>query len=107
MTRAVVAITVLAASLSASATIRAQAPACAATPEDAFRLAREAVATDDAGLVMLRLSPSLRTQNAVELAIGASMVAGLGGLSGQLSNVPEKADLRFGSLQRIPRARPS
>ena len=91
MTRLVVAITVLAASLSAPPTIRAQAPACAATPEEAFRLAREAVATGDAGLVMLRLSPALRTENALELAIGASMVAGLGGLSGQLSNAPEKA----------------
>lgn len=79
-----------AASLSASPTIQAQTT-CAATPEDAFRLAREAVATGDAGLVMQRLSPDYRTKNAVELAIGASMVAQISGLSGELSSSPEKA----------------
>lgn len=88
---AFVAVIFLAAGLSASTTIRAQTLSCAATPEDAFRLAREAVATGDAGLVMQRLSPDYRTRNAVELAIGASMVARIGGLSGELSNSPEKA----------------
>jgi hypothetical protein len=86
----VVVIAFVAATLSASATIHAQGP-CAATPEDAFRLAREAVATGDAGLVMQRLSPDFRTKNAVELAIGASMVAQISGLSGELSSSPEKA----------------
>jgi hypothetical protein len=76
--------------LDASATIQAQAT-CAATPEDAWRLAREAVATGDAGLVMLRLTPEYRARDAVELAIGASMVAQIGGLSGELSNAPAKA----------------
>ena len=40
---------------------------------------------------MQRLSPELRTRNAVELAIGASMVAQLSGMSGEMSNTPARA----------------
>jgi hypothetical protein len=76
--------------LGAPTTMHAQA-ACAATPEDAWRLAREAVATGDAGLVMQRLSPEYRTRNAVELAVGAAMVAQIGGVSGEMSDAPAKA----------------
>lgn len=55
---------------------------CAKTPEDAWRLAREAVATKDAGKVMMRLSPAYQTQNAVESAISASMLAEMRGMVG-------------------------
>jgi hypothetical protein len=69
----------------------ANAQDCAATPEDAWRLARAAVATKDAGKVMARLSPSYQTQNSIETAVGASMVAEISGLAGDMSNKPELA----------------
>jgi hypothetical protein len=58
---------------------------CAKTPEDAWRLAREAVATKDAGTVMARLTLAYQTQNSIETAVGASMVIEMGGLSGEMS----------------------
>jgi len=61
---------------------------CAATPAEAWRLAQVAVASGDAGAVMLRLSPEYRTRNSVESAVGASMVAELSGLAGELSSTP-------------------
>jgi len=70
---------------------RAMAPACAATPQDAWTLAQQAVATGDAGLVTERLSPDYRARNALEMAIGASMLAEIGGLSGDGSGSAEKA----------------
>src|SRR4051794_25457217 len=45
------------------------APVCAATPQDAWTLAQQAVATGDAGLVTERLSPDYRARNALEMAI--------------------------------------
>lgn len=86
-----VAMVSLAAAVGLAAPAYAQAPACAATPADAWRLAREAVATKDAGNVMMRLSPAYQTQNSVETAVGASMVAQLSGLSGEMSNKPGAA----------------
>lgn len=65
---------------------------CAATPPDAWRHAREAVAGKDAGAVMLTLTPAYRTRNSVEYAVGASMVAEIGGLSGELSSAPGAAE---------------
>ena len=70
---------------------RAMAPACAATPQDAWTLAQQAVATGDAGLVTERLSPDYRARNALEMAIGASMLAEIGGMSGDGSGSAEKA----------------
>ena len=70
---------------------RAMAPACAATPQDAWTLAQQAVATGDAGLVTERLSPDYRARNALEMAIGASMLVEIGGLSGDGSGSAEKA----------------
>ena len=67
------------------------APACAATPQDAWTLAQQAVATGDAGLVTERLSPDYRARNALEMAIGASMLAEIGEMSGSGSGSPEKA----------------
>ena len=69
----------------------ATAQDCAASPQDAWRLAREAVATKDAGKVMMRLSPAYQTQNSIESAVGASMVAEISGLAGELSNKPDLA----------------
>ncbi len=65
---------------------------CAATPADAWKNARAAVAGKDAGAVMLTLTPAYRTRNAVEYAVGASMVAEIGGLSGSMSNTPGAAE---------------
>ncbi len=79
---------------SAASAIRASmamAPACAATPQDAWTLAQQAVATGDAGLVTERLSPDYRARNALEMAIGASMLAEIGGMSGDGSGSAEKA----------------
>jgi hypothetical protein len=79
---------------SAAAVVRssiATAPACAATPQDAWTLAQQAVATGDAGLVTERLSPDFRARNALEMAIGASMMAQIGGMSGDGSGSPAKA----------------
>lgn len=59
---------------------------CAATPEEAWRLAREAVATGDAGLVFERLSPAYRTRNSADFAASVTMMAEMGGLSGGMSN---------------------
>ena len=67
------------------------APACAATPQDAWTLAQQAVATGDAGLVTERLSADFRARNALEMAIGATMLAQMGGLSGDGSAAAEKA----------------
>ncbi len=61
---------------------------CAATPENAWRLAREAVATKDAGKVMERLSPAYRTQNSIETAVGASMVIEMTGFSADGAKTP-------------------
>jgi len=79
---------------SAASAIRgsiALAPACAATPQDAWTQAQQAVATGDAGLVTERLSPDFRARNALEMAVGASMVAQIGGMSGDGSGSPAKA----------------
>jgi len=79
---------------SAASAIRASiamAPACAATPQDAWTLAQQAVASGDAGLVTERLSPDYRARNALEMAIGASMLAEIGEMSGSASGSPEKA----------------
>jgi hypothetical protein len=67
------------------------AAACAATPQDAWTLAQKAVAAGDAGLVTERLSPDYRSRNALEMAIGASMLAEIGEMSGSLSGAPAKA----------------
>ena len=67
------------------------APACAATPQDAWALAQQAVATGDAGLVTERLSPDFRARNALEMAIGASMLTSIGEMAGSGSGAPEKA----------------
>jgi len=67
------------------------APACAATPQEAWTLAQQAVAGGDAGLVTERLSPDYRARNALEMAIGASMLAEIGEMSGAGSGSPEKA----------------
>jgi hypothetical protein len=72
-------------------TIAPLAPACAATPQEAWTLAQKAVAAGDAGVVTERLSPDYRTRNALEMAIGASMMVGIGALSGDLSGSPAKA----------------
>jgi hypothetical protein len=69
----------------------ALAPACAATPQDAWTLAQQAVATGDAGLVTERLSPDYRARNALEMAIGASILTEIGEMSGSGSGSPEKA----------------
>jgi hypothetical protein len=66
-------------------------PACAATPADAWKNSKAAVATKDAGAVTLTLTPAYRTRNSVEYAVGASMVAEIGGLSGSMSNDPAAA----------------
>lgn len=67
------------------------APACAATPQDAWKNARAAVAGKDAGAVTLTLTPAYRTRNSVEYAVGASLVATIGGLSGSMSKSPDTA----------------
>ena len=69
---------------------RAAAPACAATPQEAWGLAQKAVAANDAGLATERLSPAYRTRNALEMAIGASMIAEISGLAGD-GSAPAKA----------------
>jgi hypothetical protein len=66
-------------------------PACAATPADAWKNSKAAVATKDAGAVTLTLTPAYRTRNSVEYAVGASMVAEIGGLSGSMSKDPAAA----------------
>ena len=68
------------------------APSCAATPADAWKNAKAAVAGKDAGAVTLTLTPAYRTRNSIEYAVGASMVAEIGGLSGSMSNKPGVAD---------------
>ena len=68
------------------------APSCAATPADAWKNARAAVAGKDAGAVTLTLTPAYRTRNSVESAVGASMVAVIGGLSGSMSKSPGAAE---------------
>ena len=70
----------------------AEIAACAKSPEETWRLAREAVSSKDAGRVMLTFTPAYRTQNAVEYAVGASMIAEIGGLSGELSGKPGAAE---------------
>jgi len=67
------------------------APACAATPQEAWTLAQQAVASGDAGLVTERLSPDYRARNALEMAIGASMLAEISEMSGSGSGSAEKA----------------
>ncbi len=83
----------VAVSLASARSASAQAPSgCAATPGQAWAGSREAVASGDAGKVMLTLTPAYRTRNAVEYAVGASMMAQLGGISGEMSNKPGAAD---------------
>jgi hypothetical protein len=85
---------VFAALVLAPAAVRSSAvsaPACAATPQDAWTLAQQAVASGDAGLVTERLSPGYRARNALEMAIGASLLAEIGEMSGSASGSPEKA----------------
>jgi hypothetical protein len=77
--------------IAAGHTAVVSAPACAATPQEAWTLAQQAVATGDAGLITERLSPEFRTRNALEMAIGASMLAEIGGMSGDGSGSPAKA----------------
>ena len=72
-------------------TAAASAQECAASPADAWRLAQVAVKSGDAGAVTLRLSPDYRTRNSLESAIGASMVAELSGLAGEMSSTPGAA----------------
>ena len=67
------------------------AASCAATPQEAWTLAQQAVAAGDAGLVTERLSPDYRARNALEMAIGASMLAEISEMSGAGSGSPEKA----------------
>ena len=67
------------------------APACAATPQDAWALAQQAVASGDAGLVTERLSPDFRARNALEMAIGASMLTAIGEMAGSGAGSPAKA----------------
>jgi hypothetical protein len=67
------------------------APACAATPQEAWTLAQQAVAAGDAGAVTERLTVDFRARNALEMAIGASMLAEIGEMSGSASGSPEKA----------------
>lgn len=67
------------------------AATCAATPQEAWTLAQKAVAGGDAGLVTERLSPDYRARNALEMAIGASMLAEIGEMSGSGSGSPAKA----------------
>jgi len=74
---------------------------CAATPEETWRLAREMVASKDAGSVMLTLTPAYRTRNAVEYAVGASMLAEISGLSGELSSKPGAAEKARQAEQRL------
>ena len=71
----------------------AQAPAagCAATPADAWTMARQAVATKDAGKVMGVLTPSYRTRNSVEGAVGTSMLIEMGAMSAEMSGKPAEA----------------
>jgi hypothetical protein len=75
----------------AMTTAAPMAPACAATPQEAWTLAQQAVTAGDAGLVTERLSPDYRARNALEMAIGASMLAEIGELSGAASGSPAKA----------------
>jgi hypothetical protein len=82
---------VLHASSPAPAPVVAVAPACAATPQEAWTLAQQAVAANDAGLATERLTPAYRTRNALEMAIGASMMAEIGGLAGEGSGSGAKA----------------
>jgi len=90
---ALIAASLVAVSLAFARSASAQTPSgCAATPADAWARSREAVASGDAGKVMLTLTPAYRTRNAVEYAVGASMVAQLGGMSGELSNKPGAAE---------------
>ncbi len=77
--------------IAAGHTAVASAPACAATPQEAWTLTQQAVAAGDAGLITERLSPDFRSRNALEMAIGASMLAEIGGLSGDGSGSPAKA----------------
>jgi len=77
--------------LAAGHAVSPLAPTCAATPQEAWTLAQQAVAKGDAGLVTERLSPAYRTRNALEMAIGASMMAEISGLSGEGSGSPAKA----------------
>ena len=67
------------------------AAACAATPQEAWTLAQKAVAANDAGLVTEQLSPDYRSRNALEMAIGASMLAEISEMSGAGSGSPAKA----------------
>ena len=64
----------------------------AATPADAWKNANTAVAGKDAGAGTLTLTPAYRTRNSLEYAVGASMVAEIGGLSGSMSNTPGAAE---------------
>ena len=74
---------------------------CAKSPEEAWRLAQEAVSSKDAGRVMLTFTPTYRTQNAVEYAVGASMVAEISGLSGELSGNPAAVEKAKKAEQRL------
>jgi len=80
---------VLAASLQTSADA---ATGCSTGPSDAWKASQEAVASGDAGRVILTLTPAYRTRNAVEYAVGASMVAQIGGMSGTMSDKPGAAE---------------
>jgi len=80
----------LAMAIGAAGPAGADAPAaCAATPQDAWSRSRDAVASGDAGNVMLTLTPAYRTRNAVEYAVGSAMLARIGEMSGAMSSKPE------------------
>ena len=84
-----------------SASIRAEATACAATPQDAWARSKDAVASGDAGKVMMALSPAFRTRNAVEYAVGASMIIGMNGMSAESSKAPGAAAKAEASTKKL------
>ena len=78
--------------LFAAGTAGAEGVACSATPQDAWSSSKAAVASADAGNVMLTLTPAYRARNSVEYAVGSSMLAQIGGLSGDISSKPGAAE---------------
>jgi hypothetical protein len=85
------AVVIRAASPSTGIAVAGAVPACAATPQEAWTLAQQAVASGDAGAMTERLTVDYRARNALEMAIGASMLAEIGEMSGSGSGSPDKA----------------
>lgn len=71
--------------------VPAAAAACAATPQETWTMAQKAIGAGDVGLATELLSAEYRTRNALEMAIGASMMAEIGGMSGEGSGSAAKA----------------